>query len=522
MNLKSITRTAARLGAPIGGFFHGFKAGLDGRWEGGESSRFRDRPGRALESVDWGLNYGKREDLLSEARNLEQTYAVCRRINRQYAKHTVGSCRIKWNTGDTTIDALYNAAWMVWMCMADIQGRHTFRKLTKIATCRTLVDGRTFGQKDLRGGFLQIAPIEGDRVSSDGIVNADRPGLVSGLGLDGNGRAISAKVWERTLYGTFQNPQVIPMAQLVHVFDSDRFDSVSGVTHYHTVLNSIRDLKETMLAEKLAAKRNSKLALLIKSVMGGANTVDLFADGDGGRRGEPGGGKVNVARVSDVADAYMFPNEDIKAHTSDRPSQGWLKFMELLIREIALGLDLPFGVVWDMSGLGGPAVRFEIMQAARTFTEFSADVLEPMWIRPIVGAFITTEISQGRLPFNPNWYRFTVPRPKSISIDFGRDSKASINENIAGLGTATDWYAEEDQDFEEQTDRIVYEARYRECSRLAIPFNPKLEVPLAQIRSIFPNGPAAAEAEAEAEKDEPETGKNKPATPMKPNAPVAK
>jgi len=517
--LASITRTAAKIGAPIGGFFHGFKAGLDGRWEGSEDSRFRRRPGRALESVDWGLNYGVREGMLSEARNLEQTFPLARRINRQYAKHVVGSCRIKWNTGDSSMDKIYADRWQAWMPTADLQGRHNFRKLTKIAVQRILADGRIFGQLDTRGDYLQIQGIEGDRVSSDGIFNADRPDLISGVQLDGNGRAIGYKVWERSLYGTFQNPQIIPANQMIHAFDADRIDSVSGYTHYHTVLNMVRDFKETFEAEKLSAKRNSKLALLIKTIMGGADTVNLFEDTKSGGKGD---GKVNVERVDETTQAYMFPNEEIQAHTSDRPSNGWLELMKMAIRHISLGLDLPFGVVWDMSGLGGPAVRFEIMQAARTFEEFLTDVVEPMWIRPIVGRWVAIEQKAGRLPFHLNWYKFTVPKPKSITIDFGRDSKASIAENIAGLGTATDWYAEEDEDFETQTDRLVYEARYRECARRGIPFDPTLEIPLEQIRLITPNGAAAAEAEADAEKDEPETGKNKPATPMNPNAPVAK
>ena len=372
------------------------------------------------------------------------------------------------------------------MKMCDKQGRHNFRKLTKIAVARTLVDGRIFAQMDDRGGFLQIQGIEADRVSSDGIFNADQPNLVSGLGLDGNGRAQYAKVWERTLYGTFQNPQLIPMAQLAHVFDSDRIDSVSGVTHYHTVLNKVRDLKETMQAEQLAAKRFSKIALLMKSVFGGKPGVNLF--GDDSAPADASTATANVQRVGDVADLYMLPGEDAKAFMSDRPSDGFMKLMEMIIREISLGLDLPFGVVWNMSGLGGPAVRFEIMQASRVFADFLADTIEPKWIRPIAGRALAVEVSQGRLPFHQNWYKFSVPKPKSISIDFGRDSKASIAENIAGLGTAADWYSEEDENFEEKTDQIVYEARYRECSRRGIPFDPKLEVPLEQIRLITPNG----------------------------------
>lgn len=466
-----------------------FTASISGRWEGAEHSRYRNRPPRALESVDFGMDYGLREGLLSEGRALEQTFAICRRINRQYARHVVSSLRLKWSTGDKATDRIYQDAWQTWMKMADAQGRHHFRKLTKIAVCRILVDGRIFGQKDLRNGFLQIQGIEADRVSSDGIFNADKEGLVGGIGLDANGRAKFARVWQRTLYGQFEKPQDIPFNQLVHVFDSDRIDSVSGVTAYASVLNTIRDLRETVLAERLSAKRNSKLSLLVKTIFGGAKSpaVDLFDD-TGGDSGRATDNKVNVNPVGDVADAYMFPNEEMKAHDNPRPSGGWLQFMEMLIREIAAALDLPFGVVWHMAGLGGPAVRFEMNQANRTFQEFLSDIIEPMWIRPIAGAFITTEISQGRLPFNPFWYRFAVPRPTSLSIDFGRDSKAGIAENFAGLETAADWYADEDENFEDQTAQLVYEARFRECTRRGIDFDPTLEIPLDQIRQMTPNG----------------------------------
>lgn len=479
LDLRAIGHKIAQVGFVGGSFVGGFKAGISGRWEGGERDRRRNRPGRATESQDRGLNYGVREDLLSEARSQAQTFPLARSINRKYANHCVGSLRIKWGTGDTDIDSAYGDAWQTWMKIADLGGRHHFRKLTKMAMESTLRDGSILSQLDRRAGFLQLAPIESDRVSSAGIYNADIPGLIAGFTLDGNGRAVSARVWERTIYGYFQNPVEIPRAEYVHMFDSDRFDAVTGVTHYHTILNALRDLKETLEAERLSAKRNSKLALLIKSIMGGASApaVQLFENEDS----TAGAAKVNVEEVGDVAQAYMFPNEDMKAHTSDRPSNGWQWLMEWLVREIALGLDLPFGVVWNMSGLGGPAVRFEMAQANRVFIAFLEDVLEPMWTRPIVGAWLTLEISQGRLPFHPNWYKFKTPRPVAITIDVGRDSKAGIAENMAGLGTASHWYAEEDMSFEDSTDQLAYEAFYR---RQAIKKYEKDGVVLQDIRVL--------------------------------------
>lgn len=473
MNIpKTIANICAVPGLAVGGFFRGIRAGFATNWEGGESSRFRQRAPRMLESQDRGLNYGIREDMLSESRSLAQTFSIIRKVIRQYANHVVSSCRMKWNTGDPALDKIYRDAWNAWMAMSDKGGRHHYRQLTKLAVKGVIRDGGMLGQMDDRAKFLQLALIEYDRVSSNGIFNADVPGLIGGFGIDGNGRETFARVWERTIYGYFVNPQEIPRSQYVHIFDTDRYDACKGVTSLHTVIQSSRDYKETSNAEKLAAKRNSKLSLIVKTLMGGAAPppVNLF-QGDDTTDPGPSIQKVNTQQVNDVADAYMFPAEEIKSHTSDRPSDGWRWLMEQNIREIAAGLDLPFGVVWHMAGLGGPAARFEIAQANRVFMSFLSDILDPMWHRPIVGRWLAIEIDSGRLPFHPLWFNFQTPRPKAITIDLGRDSKAGIAENAAGLLPATNWYAEEDMDVEEAIDLIGLEAqlRHRAADKYGVP-----------------------------------------------------
>lgn len=512
MNIaRAIQKAFAYPGLAVGGFLSGVRAGLSTQWEGGESSRFRQRAPRALESQDRGLNYGVREDMLSESRSLAQTMPITRLINRKYANHVVSSCRMKWHTGDPAVDKQYNDAWQTWMRVADKGGRHHYRKLTKLAVEGVLRDAGVLGQYDRREGFTQIGIIEYDRISSNGIFNADVPGLIGGFGIDANGRETFARVWERTLYGYFINPQEIPRAQYCHVFDTDRYDACKGVTAYHTVLQATRDYKETANAEKLAAKRNSKLALIVKTMFGGAAApaVSLFGgDETAGSGSNPAQTSVNTQTVNDVADAYMFPTEDMKAHVSDRPSDGWRWLMEQNIREIAAGLDLPFGVVWHMVGLGGPAARFEIAQANRVFMAFLNDIIEPMWHRPIVGAWVTMEIEQGRLPFTPFWFNFKCPRPKSITIDAGRDSKSGIAENAAGLSSATNWFADEDQDFEEETDRITYEAWYR---RNAIQSNPKYVqagVTLSEVRMLGATSTTRADVQETAEDQDATTQEN--------------
>src|SRR5690606_7676547 len=105
-----------------------------------------------------------------------------------------------------------------------------------------------------------------------------------------------------------------------------------------------------------------------------------------------------------------------------RPSEGWRWLMEDLVREMALGLDLPFSVVYHMAGLGGPAARFEINRAARTFGLFIEDVLEPKWLVPVAGWKIAEGIKNRQIPPHKYWYRFKPQRPVFITIDLGRDS----------------------------------------------------------------------------------------------------
>lgn len=497
------------LGAFIGGrrdiAARGFVAAATGEWEGHERSRFRFRPAVSLTSQDHSLDLGTREAMTSEARSLTQTFAICSHFMRIYGTYCVGSCRMKWNTGSPEIDRIYRKYWNDFMPMSDANGIHNFKKQTRIACNSAVRDGDMFGQKITDAGFGQVRLIESDRVSTNGTgVNVDEEvrdkngkiisRVVGGIGINGQGLRTFARVWDRTRYGGFTNKRDIPFREMFHIFDTDRADAYRGVTKFHTVLNPSRDYKETKRAETIASKIHSRLALFIKNAVGGAgaNTgVDLYAN-DSATQG--GDNKVNVQEVNEGAIAYGYPEDEIKAHSNDRPSEGWRWLMEDLVREMALGMDLPFSVVYHMVGLGGPGTRFEINRAARTFLTFIEDVLEPKWLVPIAGWKIAEAIDDGEVPFHPNWGSVKPQRPVYITIDLGRDSKAGIEENRAALLTATSWFEELGLDFEEETELLFQEERFRQD--MAAKHGVKKE----DVRIINPNQPQ----QPEQQKSEPE------------------
>jgi capsid protein len=468
----------------IAAAFQGISAAVTGQWEGGQQSRYRDRPQQRLVAQDTDLDFGNREKMMSEARSLSQTFPIIRRILRTYSTYCVGNLRVQWRTGNPEIDRRYESAWMSTMDTIDARGQHHFTKLAKISLSRMLCDGDVFAQKIDSAGIGQLGIVEADRVtnSGGGSLGADKKDLIGGIRIDGNGRPIAYRICKRTPYGSFEDPVELSASDGLHVWDTDRADSYRGVTAFASVLNAMRDLKEILHAETIGVKANSKLALIVKSLSGGVSTgagdVELF---DNGSTSQSASTQVNAQEISDGVMQYMFPGEDIHAHSSDKPSAAWQGFVDWLVGMVAIGLDLPKSVVWSMSGLGGAAARFEIQAAGRTFASVQ-DILERKLLVPVAAWTTAKQIKSGRLPFHPNWSQFKFQRPPFVSVDLGRDSKSGIEENLSGMLTAQEWFAESGQDFFEETEQLAKEASFR------MEMAAKYKVPIGSIRQTTPNG----------------------------------
>ena len=468
----------------------GLSAAFSGYWEGWDKSRYRNRPNQRLVAQDTDLDLGTRESMLSEARSLAQTFPIIRRILKTYSTYCVGNLRVQWSTGVPEIDRQYEAAWINSMQTLDAKGQHHFTKLAKIALTRMLCDGDVFAQKIDSKGVGQIAIIEGDRVTSaiGGSVGFDTDTLIGGVNVNANGKPLSYRVCRRNGTGSFVDPVNIGTADMLHFWDTDRADSYRGVTAFASVLNSMRDLKEILHAETVGVKTASKMGLIINSLSGGVASsggeVELFRNDSTTQSAST---QVNAQEITDGVIQYMFPGEEIKAFMSDRPSAAWQGFVAWLVELVSIGLDLPKSVVWSMSGLGGAAARFEIQTAGRTFAS-TQDILERKFLVPVAAWTTAKLINSGRLPFHPNWYQFTFQRPPFVSVDLGRDSKAGIEENKAGMLTAQEWFAESGQDFYEQTEQLAKEAKYR--ADIAAQYG----VSTADIRQTTPNGNAPTQA----------------------------
>lgn len=409
---------------------------LSGEWEGGETSRFRNRRPFRLVSQDTDLGDGTREKMMSEARWLCQTFPIADAILERFADYCVHpDAKVKFTSPDHDWNRLAEDYWFAWVEQSDAVGCHTFPQMLRIVVKGLKRDGDSFLHKE-HDGLPKLLGIEADRITNarGGSLNRDvaLPGNVSrevgGVKVDAFGRKLSFTVCDRSGYGSFINPRSVPASEMLHCFSADRFESYRGVTAFHPVLNDFRDLKETHDAEKLAVKIASVQTLIERNHAGAQNKIDAFGDGGTDAAG-------NARQLEDLAPGlmrYLGIGEDVSMFKSERPAEGWRWFMSYMIRGISVGLHLPFEFVWDLSGLGGAGVRLMSKQAERTFRS-ETDNLESRVINPTVAWVISDAMLTGRLPFNPRWHWFAAQRPAHPTVDVGRESTANINELNAGV-----------------------------------------------------------------------------------------
>lgn len=398
-----------------------------GRTEGWERGPDRRRPRADLVSQDEEYNSGTREQMLSEARALCQTFGIGKNILGKFANYCVGSCEVDFFTGDEAWDEQAEAVVRERLKTLDVTGERSCRRMAKLGLKSMIRDGDIGFVKTLEHGFPQLQAIEADRIRTDSSVlsyedlSAD---WVAGIRRNRIGRPLAFRVWERATYGQFKNPQPIPAENFIFMKNPQRFDGLRGITWFGDgALNHMRDMKEILGAEKKTVKLISKLAMFFKRMAGGKPAAVLNPFG----AKQDGTGTVYTEELHDGTNIYGLPGEDAQAINHNRPSPTFQGFLEFLIRDIAVSLELPLGLVWAMLGTG-PAVRFDGKQAEKTFDD-ACDIVEEQFFDPVIGWIVNWEMQVSkRLPFNPQWMRFSVPRPSRPSIDVGRESKADLEE----------------------------------------------------------------------------------------------
>jgi len=446
------------------------------RYEAASSSRERRTSSASLGSPESSGYQRDRVQLGKDGRDLAENGDLAAGILGKFENHVIGSLRYQARTGDDTYDGEIEEYFGDWSRICDLTGRHSFHQLAQLGLREVLAIGDEGTVVVRDGGRLLLAGIEADRIGNPHESRAEE-NYVGGILLDELKRPKAYRVYNRTVTGAYENPVEIPAHSFIHVFKPRRYDEYRGISAFHPVINTVRDIKEIVEFEKLAVKWASCQTGVVSSDAKGPDVADYYESGT-----YPNSG--TAQRIEEITPGrvnYIPENGRFEQFKIDRPGAAWQGFLQLLIRLYAAGLNLDYGFVFDMSGLTGPAARFVSEQAKRTFQGWQR-LLEDKKLNRIKNLVIANGIANGDLKAKPNWMRGVWQFPAHPTIDIGRESAANLNENRQGIKSMDTILGPEGLDGGEEREKIAQEAA--DWLRLSKKHN----VPVEMMRLLTPNG----------------------------------
>jgi len=425
--------------------------------------------------------------LMRRSRELMENSGFFLSIKSKLKNYVVGNMRYLPQNSNSKAEAATKEWWAHWQKNCDATGRFHFLDIMEMLLGSALTDG-DFSLAhivDDQHNFT-LQGIEADRLGNPHETGTTDPNYVRGIRLQ-NGRPVSYDIYSRSLHDQYTFDQTIPADCISHYYRPDRYDQYRGISSFGAVVGLYQDVRDVRRAEMMAMKWASSKAGVVKtknatmpSEVGGGLFDRGFVGGDAGKQ---------ISGMSPGEVSYLQPGEDIEVISHDRPNPNLMNFMESMLHEAALGLDLPYAFVYNMTGISGTPTRLVSEQAKRTFQSWQNHLLRNV-LEPIKNKAILSGIAQGHIPYTEDWDKGKFIFPAHPTVDVGRESAANLNENRQALLSASDIYAEKGKDWEEEQRQLAKEATniIREAKRVAKDEDVPFDTAINLIQMMTPNG----------------------------------
>jgi lambda family phage portal protein len=450
-------------------------------------SRQRKGPSQLSGAEDYQSNYD-RVELMKRARDLAENVGLVRSILMKFASHTAANISYQARTENPEVNTDVEMYWAEWFDKCDITTRHTGSTLMQVAMMSMLRDGDfLFVLVRDSDGNLKIQGIEGDRLGDPFKVYTSSE-LIGGIHIDQRtGSPTAYDIYSRSIGDMYTYQVTIPASQGFHLFDPLRIDQYRGISAFHTAINDATDIHEIVGFEKMSAKVASSQSAIIKRNNNNASDLSSLTN-DQDINGSP----IKLEAIESGKISYLEPGEDIVFPDGpSRPSGAFAEFHKILLRNICMGVGIPYSFAVDPSAMSGPTARLEMQQAGRTFRRYQK-LLDDKVLRPIKNIVIADGVARGLIEKNvgSRTTRGIFNFGANVSIDLGRESASAISEFKTGLRTAADIYAERGQDFESSMRQRAIEAK------LIKDLSEKYGVDPETISDIVPPKPTQTKPEA--------------------------
>ena len=304
--------------------------------------------------------------------------------------------------------------------------------------------------------YPQLIPVTSEQVRSTG-KKTDK--TIDGIFYNSQGKATGYNIYFEDKKSTY-----IDSSNVIHL---KRFKSVNqrrGVSAFAASLNSIRDVKDLQALEKKSIKVHSALAATVSKRNGGEVGDGLFGKNRPAQAAQAGTVATRntlLEKVFGGAIAYLGDGEKVDLIQSSRSTEGFLKFVELLLRDVCLNLSLSYELVVNPTALSSAATRFIIQDADFLFKSLQ-NIVTDGCLNRLYSWVIASAVNDKKIPTSSDsdWFSVSWVTPQSATIDSGRKDSgelAFVTNNLESLDT---FYSSRGKGWKEQLRQIAIEKQY--------------------------------------------------------------
>jgi capsid protein len=408
-------------------------------------------PAKALaRDFDTIITQFDHEKLIGLSRGLYHNNPLVKSAIEQKSSYSIGAAfEYRSTSVNDAFKVKANNAIKQWSKICEVSGM-TLNDVAYLASVKMDVDGDVFILlSESSGGYPQIQLIESHAIGSRESGKIDHGNLWEEKGVLYD-KKTKRPIKYRVLAEDKKNDKLVSVRDLIRI--NEPATSLRGIPLVSSTINMLYDLEhsqELLLTQQLLAASIS----MVETNETGSNTFNLDDD------------------TNDTPMNYEVINHDggelryIKAGTGSKleflensnPNTNWQEYQDTLTNMAILALDWCRNLL-GMSDSTGVNDRLALQQCAKACVD--RQTLMTPYLARICNYALSKLIKNGFLVIDDlpeDWFECVFTKPKSLTVDYARDSKAILEEYKTGIKNLSQILAEEGIDYEEHI-----RSRYRE------------------------------------------------------------
>ena len=427
---------------------------LGGNWRpvGRQSAEEVDSPHRTV--------------LLARARDLERNSDIAESAILGILRNSVGSsgiipqAHVLRPNGEENeeLNDRIEALWTEWAKKenCDASGQSTFSEIQSMVLRRRIVDGEIFIRKIItkdRKFPLKLQLLESDQLD----IYKVGENIYDGIEVDEYLKPIAYWFFKESISSGIGQASIrVPASDVIHIFNKKRPSQIHGISELAIVMQRIKDTKEFIDAELVAARIAACFAIFIRRNNPGGNVGRFTVDKDN----KP------IQSIEPGMVSYLGVGEDVIDAKPDHPKTTAGEFISLQQRLAGAGLGQSYELLSrDLSKVSYSSVRQGNLEDRKTFKIFQQYLVDHLCLQ-VWEAFVESSVLSGALKisdFSANKQRYSMARwvtPGWEWVDPLKEVRAASESIEMGAGTLEEVCGQKGRDWQEVLKQRAREIEY--------------------------------------------------------------